>query len=231
MDIVPTKEALIKLEAVNKQYASRAGVVRALSDVNLTVQQGEYVAITGTSGSGKSTLLGVIGLLEPFQTGKFQIAGRDVSQLTFSQRSKVRNKYIGLVFQAFNLISSRTVLENVLLPLRYSAQGITEDGLERAHHLLNRVGLKGKLNSYSTELSGGQQQRVAIARSMVTSPAIMLADEPTGNLDAHTSQEILELFESLNSDGVTLLMVTHDSNYAARAQRIVEIRDGVVTDG
>lgn len=223
--------SLIELRDVKKLYRSGAVVVPALNGVNMRVEKGEYVAIVGPSGSGKSTLLGLLGLLSTCTSGSFHLAGHDVSNLSFSQQAKLRNQYIGLIFQSFNLISSKNVLNNVLLPLKYSKMGITSDGKARALGYIERVGLSSKVTSLPSELSGGQQQRVAIARALVTEPALILADEPTGNLDSATSSEIIELMEGLHGRGSTLLVVTHNKSQAKRADRVIEIADGVVQNG
>lgn len=221
---------LIQLRDVKKLYGSGAGSTMALNGVNMYIDKGEYVAIVGPSGSGKSTLLGILGLLDTCSSGSFHLSGQDVSHLSFAQQAKLRNKYIGLVFQTFNLIASKTVLNNVLLPLKYSAGGITSEGRERALNYIERVGLSTKMKSLPSQLSGGQQQRAAIARALVTNPALILADEPTGNLDSSTSSEIVELMESLHGMGSTLVVVTHNSAQAERANRVIRISDGVVTN-
>jgi putative ABC transport system ATP-binding protein len=200
--------------------------VRALNGVSLTINDGEWVAITGPSGSGKSTLMAILGCLDSPTSGSYQLDGTDVAKMSDDRLAKVRNQKIGFVFQQFNLLARTSALENVELPLLYSSQNHRRD---RARSALEAVGLQDRLGHRPSELSGGQQQRVAIARALVSEPSILLADEPTGNLDSKTGKEIMELFSELHrTRGITVIFVTHDPAIAANAQRVIKISDGVV---
>ncbi len=225
----PDPEALVQLHAVVKIY-SMPGTdveVHALRGVSLTFKRGEYAAICGHSGSGKSTLLNVLGCLDRPTSGYYMLGGEDVSQLDDNTLSEVRGKRLGFVFQNFNLIPQLTVIENLEVPLFY--QNIPpRRRRELAEHFIARVGLENRMYHHPTELSGGQQQRVAIARSLVNDPLIILADEPTGNLDTATGEIILTLFDELHREGKTILMVTHEPDVAARCRRVVTLRDGHV---
>ncbi|MEK9200736.1 MAG: ABC transporter ATP-binding protein [Patescibacteria group bacterium] len=202
-------------------------MVKALDNVSFEIKKGEFVAITGPSGSGKSTLLHLIGLLDKPTTGEILVDGEQASKLSDAKLAKLRNKKIGFVFQQFNLLKKTSALRNVELPLVYSGiRGKKRE--EMAKMELEKVGLGDRLNNTPAQLSGGQQQRVAIARALVTNPSLLLADEPTGNLDSKTGQEILQLFEELHKDGVTIVLVTHDPNIAKKAKRQIVIRDGRV---
>jgi putative ABC transport system ATP-binding protein len=220
---------MIELEAITKSYVRPAGdTVHALSGLSLRIDRGEFVAITGASGSGKSTLMNVIGLLDRPTTGRYTFDGRDVAGLGVADQARFRNQYVGFVFQAFHLLPRTSALENVELPLIYSdRQSIT--GLGR--RALEAVGLADRLHHTPSELSGGQQQRVAIARALVNEPDLLLADEPTGNLDPQSSKDVMDIFETLNGSGRTVVLVTHDPAVAARARRTVRLEGGhIVAD-
>jgi len=220
--------AIAEIVGVSKVYKKGdAPAVYALRGVDVTVPAGQYVAIMGPSGSGKSTLMNIMGCLDRPTEGQYILAGRDVAQMNDRDLSVVRGRHIGFVFQAFNLISQRNVLENVEVPLFY--QGVKRsESRQRAFESLKLVGLDDRLSHRPSELSGGQQQRVAIARALVTKPSVLMADEPTGNLDSATGESILQLFEELHEDGLTILMVTHDDSVADRCQRVVRLRDGLI---
>jgi putative ABC transport system ATP-binding protein len=226
-----TREALIELRGVCKDYDSGAGTVRALRDVDLAIQQGEFVAIVGTSGSGKSTLMNILGCLDRPTRGTYSLEGLDVGGRTNDGRAIVRNRLIGFIFQGFNLLSRTTALENVELPLQYRGFPAKERR-KRAMRTLEMVGLGTRTHHTPNQLSGGQQQRVAIARALVTDPPLLLADEPTGNLDTRTSLEVLALLQKLNREsGITICLVTHEQDIAACASRVITVRDGrVVSD-
>jgi putative ABC transport system ATP-binding protein len=226
-----TREPLIELRNVCKDYVSAAGTVRALREVNLTIRRGEFVAIVGTSGSGKSTLMNILGCLDRPTHGVYTLAGLDVGDRTNDGRALVRNRLIGFIFQGFNLLSRTTALENVELPLQYRGFPARQRH-ERATKVLEQVGLTGRVHHTPNQLSGGQQQRVAIARALVTDPPLLLADEPTGNLDTRTSLEVLALLQKLNREnGITICLVTHEHDIAACASRVITVRDGrVVSD-
>jgi putative ABC transport system ATP-binding protein len=218
--------ALIELERVGKDYVSGPVVVRALVDVSLAIARGEFVAIVGTSGSGKSTLMNLIGCLDRPTRGSYRLGGVDVGRRSNDARAIVRNRLIGFIFQGFNLLPRTTALENVELPLLY--RGVSKkDRRERARRVLGQVGLADRMHHTPNQLSGGQQQRVAIARALITDPPLLLADEPTGNLDTRTSHEVLALLQRLNRDaGITIVLVTHEHDIAACASRVVTVRDG-----
>ncbi len=216
----------IRLEGVAKIYQTGRTRVRALRGVTLTVAPGELVAIMGASGSGKSTLLNVIGCLDTPTSGSYFLDGRRVDRLDRNELADLRNQKLGFVFQGFNLLARTTALENVELPLLYDRSGRRRDTRALAAHALERVGLGDRLDHEPSELSGGEQQRVAIARALVTEPTLLLADEPTGNLDSRTSVEIMALFQALNDQGITLVVVTHEPDIARFTQRLVELQDG-----
>jgi putative ABC transport system ATP-binding protein len=218
---------IIRLEEVFKIYGSGEAEVRALSGVNFIVEQGEYCAIMGASGSGKSTMMNIIGCLDRPTSGSYYLDGEDVAQLPDSALAHVRNRKLGFVFQQFHLLPQLSALENVMLPMVYASVPERERR-ERAAEALTRVGLANRLNNKPTQLSGGQQQRVAIARSIVNQPVLLLADEPTGALDSHTTQEILSIFTELNASGMTVVMVTHESEVARCTRRIIWFKDGQV---
>ncbi|MEL7666806.1 MAG: ABC transporter ATP-binding protein [Actinomycetota bacterium] len=218
-------DPVLSLTDVTKTYHLSGLDVPVLAGVNLEVTQGEYVALMGPSGSGKSTLMNIIGLLDEPTSGSYMLDGEDASRLDDVRRAALRNRTIGFVFQTFNLLPKMNALQNVELPLHYSG---TTDGRERARALLERVGMADRLDHLPQQLSGGQRQRVAIARALVNDPALMLADEPTGNLDSRTGREIMDLFDELHGQGRTVVLVTHDAEIAARAGRIVRLRDGLI---
>ncbi len=220
---------VVELRGVRKVYRKPDGsiMVEALRGIDLTIRKGEYVAIMGASGSGKSTLMNVLGCLDRPTDGEFFLSGRNVREMDDEELSTFRGRTIGFVFQAFNLIPQLTVLENVASPLFYQAVPKAAR-LSRAASVLDRVGLGDRLEHRPRELSGGQQQRVAIARSLVGDPVILMADEPTGNLDSVTGQAILTLFEELHAQGMTIIMVTHDNSIAARCERVVRLKDGLI---
>ncbi len=219
---------LLELRDVTKAYRFVGGEFLALKGISLTVDEGEYVALVGPSGSGKSTLMNVLGLLDRPTSGSYHLRGRDVATLDERERAEARNSYIGFVFQAFNLLPRLDLLENVELPLAYAGL-VGARRRERAAELLDLVGLGDKLHSRPSQVSGGQKQRAAIARALAMSPALLLADEQTGNLDTATGEEILDLFGELHAAGSTIMVVTHEPDVAMRAERTVVVRDGVIS--
>jgi putative ABC transport system ATP-binding protein len=220
---------MIQLQNVTKVYQMGEIEVRALRGVSLRIDEGEFMSIMGPSGSGKSTLMNVLGCLDSPTSGEYHLHGQDVSYLNDTQLARVRNREIGFVFQQFNLLPRTTALRQVELPLMYAGVGARERH-ERARAALEAVGLGDRLSHRPDELSGGQQQRVAIARALVTQPSIMMADEPTGNLDSKSGNEVLCIFEKLNEQGITIIFVTHDPEIAAYSQRVVQIRDGLIEE-
>ncbi len=220
---------ILNLQNIFKEYQQDKLVVPVLKDVSLQVEEGEYVAIMGPSGSGKTTLMNIIGCLDKPTSGTYELAGEDVLKYKDKEMSDLRLKRIGFVFQSFHLMPRQSALENVALPLSYA--GIKKkERKERAAAALERVGLGERVDFRPTQLSGGQKQRVAIARAMVNNPKILLADEPTGALDSKSGKQIMELFESLNEEGVTIVMITHDRTIASKAKRIIHIIDGMITE-
>lgn len=216
---------MIQLSEAKKIYGKGESTVHALSGITLTIQKGEFVAITGKSGCGKTTLLNIIGLLDNLTEGHYTLNGQDVRHLSEKAKARLRFQTFGYIFQSFNLLSSHTVAENVALPLGYA--GVPkQERLARAAEMLRKVGLLDKMKAYPNELSGGQQQRVAIARALINHPPIILADEPTGNLDSRSSAQIMDILEELADEGATLLLVTHDAGVARRAGRRVGMEDG-----
>ncbi len=204
-----------------------------LKGVSLDIEQGEFVALMGASGSGKSTLMNILGCLDHPTSGEYRLDGHEVSQLLANERALVRNQKVGFVFQNFNLLPRTSALENVMLPLSYTAEHLPDkEARRRAMDMLNLVGLGDRFHHEPSQLSGGQQQRVAIARALINHPSILFADEPTGNLDSHTSEEVLRMFQQLNeNEGITIILVTHDANIARHAKQIIHISDGVIENG
>lgn len=217
--------SLIRLDRISRYYRMGAETIRALEEVSLTIDRGEYVAIMGPSGSGKSTLMNLLGCLDTPTSGIYELNGLNVSEMDDNQLAEVRNREIGFVFQTFNLLPRATALRNVELPLIYAGVA-AEERRQRALEALERVGLGGRVNHKPTELSGGQGQRVAIARALVNRPSILLADEPTGNLDSKTGMEIMAIFNDLAATGHTIILVTHEEDIAHCARRIIRLRDG-----
>ncbi len=219
---------VIRTQQLTKTYVSGTNEVHALRGIDLEIGKGELVAIMGTSGSGKSTLMNLLGCLDSPTSGAYELDGVRVESLGKNELAAIRNQKIGFVFQGFNLLPRTTALENVELPMLYDRSGRKRDTKALAKQALERVGLGERLDHQSSELSGGQQQRVAIARALVTEPALVLADEPTGNLDTRTTVEVMALFQELNEQGITIVLVTHEPEVAVYAKRIVEVRDGRV---
>jgi putative ABC transport system ATP-binding protein len=221
-------DVVLETQAVTKTYATGTSAVHALRGIDLTVHRGEFIAVMGTSGSGKSTLMNVLGCLDTPSTGSYLIDGVHVESLGRNELAAIRNQKIGFVFQGFNLLPRTSAVENVELPLLYDRSGKKRDTRALAVAALTSVGLGERIDHEPSELSGGQQQRVAIARALVTEPALLLADEPTGNLDTRTSIEVMALFQALNDQGITIILVTHEPDIAVYAKRIVEVRDGTI---
>jgi putative ABC transport system ATP-binding protein len=220
---------VIEIAGLYKDYDTPAGVFPVLKDVNLTIDQGDYVAIMGPSGSGKSTFMNILGCLDRPTKGEYKLDNQSVKSLSSNELAKLRNKTIGFVFQGFNLLARSSLLDNVSLPLVYASdsKSLRE---EKSKKLLEKVGLGKYLNSKPNQISGGQQQRVAIARALVNQPRIILADEPTGNLDSKTSEEIMDLFNALNKEGITIIIVTHENDIADHASRQVRFLDGKIVE-
>ena len=226
-------EHLIEVRELTKVYGSGAAAVRALDGVNLTIDEGEFVAIMGASGSGKSTLMNILGCLDRPTEGQYWLGGEDVSRLNKVQLADIRNRQIGFVFQSYNLLARSTAIKNVMLPLMYSRhhRRSASEREKLAREALEAVGLGDRTGHRPNEMSGGEQQRVAIARALVNEPLLTLADEPTGNLDTSCSQEIVDILRGLHDRGRTILMITHEPELGAQAERIVTLRDGRVVDG
>jgi len=222
-----TKQSLLKLDGVSKIFLTDEVETHALSGVHLEIREGEYIAIAGPSGCGKSTLLAILGLLDTPSEGQYLLHGKPVTDLSAAERAKVRNREIGFIFQSFNLIGDLTVYENVELPLVYRGMPSSERK-QRVTEALERVAMAHRTKHYPSQLSGGQQQRVAVARAIVGKPAIMLADEPTGNLDSQNGEAVMGLLRELHRDGSTICMVTHDTRFARHAERTVHLFDGRV---
>ena len=218
---------IIQLSEITKDYILDEITTKVLHGISVTINKGDFIAITGPSGSGKSTLLNIIGLLDNASFGKYILNGKDVTQLTEDEQARVRNKEIGFVFQAFNLLKRSSVLDNVILPSIYKGMKKSEREV-RATDLLNKVGLSEQIYKKPNQLSGGQQQRVAIARALMNNPSIILADEPTGNLDTKSGNEIMEILKDLNKKGNTIIIITHEHDIAAQTKRIIQIKDGRV---
>jgi putative ABC transport system ATP-binding protein len=221
-------EPLIHMEAVKKVFVTDEVETHALEGINLDIQRGEYISISGPSGCGKSTLLAILGLLDSPSAGAYVLNGRPVQDLKLSERARIRNREIGFVFQAFNLIGDLTVYENVELPLTYRGMGSAERK-RRTQEALERVGMAYRMKHYPAQLSGGQQQRVAVARALAGDPSILLADEPTGNLDSANGEAVMDLLTELHKGGATICMVTHDPRYARYADRSIDLFDGRIT--
>jgi len=224
-----SQEPVIKVTNISKVYELGEEKLQVLDDISLTIHAGELVAIVGPSGSGKSTLMHIMGLLDKQSVGTVELAGQDVSVLTEVEAARLRNKYVGFIFQQFNLLTRTSSLENVLLPTLYSDPLV--DKTQKAIDILTNIGMGERLKNYSNQLSGGQQQRVAIARALVNDPTVIFADEPTGNLDSKSGHEVIEILKKLNSEGRTIVIVTHDLEIAKMAKRTIKIFDGkVVSD-
>ena len=216
---------IIKTENLTKEYEAGSQIVKALSGIDLSVEKGEFISIMGPSGSGKTTLMNIIGCLDTPTRGTYHLNGKSVSDLTEDELANIRNKEIGFVFQSFHLLARNSALDNVMLPLRYAGSGKSE-ALIRSNEALDQVGLSDRANHTPAELSGGQQQRVAIARSLINNPDIILADEPTGNLDSKTSKDIIDLLKKLHESGKTIIIITHDESIAKEAMDTIRIKDG-----
>ncbi len=221
-------DSLIQIEAMTKVFYTDEIETHALSGVHLSIHRGDYIAMSGPSGCGKSTLLSIIGLLDTPTGGTYQLNGKPVENLSFAERSRIRNQEIGFIFQSFNLIGDLTVYENVELPLTYRSGMPAAERKTRVQQSLERVGMAHRMKHYPSQLSGGQQQRVAVARALAGSPSILLADEPTGNLDSKNGEAVMDLLKQLHDEGSTICMVTHDPRFAAHAERQVNLFDGKV---
>jgi putative ABC transport system ATP-binding protein len=226
---MPATEELIHLDGVTKVFTTDEVETHALAGIHMDIKRGEYVAISGPSGCGKSTLLAILGLLDTPSGGTFLLNSRPVQDLKPSERARIRNREIGFIFQAFNLIGDLTVYENVELPLTYRGMSGAERK-KRVHEALERVGMSHRVKHYPAQLSGGQQQRVAVARALAGDPSILLADEPTGNLDSANGEAVMELLKDLHRGGATICMVTHDPRYAAHAERSIHLFDGRIVE-
>lgn len=227
--MTPTPDVVVELSDVTKTYSSGTLAVDALRGISMRVRAGEYVAIMGPSGSGKSTLMNILGCLDVLTTGQYVLDGQDVAELDDDDLAEIRNKRIGFVFQQFNLLPALPAWRNVELPLFYAGVGASERK-RRAIEALERVGLGDRVAHRPGELSGGQQQRVAVARALASNPAMILADEPTGNLDSHSTDDVLALLDELHASGRTIVLITHEADVAARAGRVLHVRDGQITD-
>jgi putative ABC transport system ATP-binding protein len=227
-----TESSIIDIDQITKIYQMGNVQVTALDGISLNVQAGVFLAIMGPSGSGKSTLMNILGCLDRPTSGSYLLAGEDVSRMSREQLAHIRNQKIGFVFQSYNLLAQATALQNVLMPIVYRRNGhiSTKDRVELARNALISVGLTDREQHKPTEMSGGQQQRVAIARALVNSPALILADEPTGNLDSHSGLEIMEILQKLHAEGRTIVMITHDARNAAYAERIIHLQDGKIDE-
>ncbi|MBO4647295.1 MAG: ABC transporter ATP-binding protein [Lentisphaeria bacterium] len=223
---------MIELRDIRKTYSLGEIDVPVLKGITLSIEKGEYVALMGASGSGKSTLMNILGCLDRPTSGDYLFDGREVGRLSGDERAKLRNRHIGFVFQSFNLLPRTSALENVCMPLYYTAGDLSSrEVTNRGRAMLERVGLAERMNHEPSQLSGGQQQRVAIARALINRPPVLFADEPTGNLDSKTSVEVMKLFETLNSEGITIILVTHATEVADCAKRTIHIQDGLIVSG
>ena len=218
---------VIEVSNITKDYSLGTQTVEALRGVSFGIEKGEFIAIMGPSGSGKSTLMNIIGCLDSPTSGTYHLNQQEVSTLNGDELARIRNKEIGFVFQTFHLLARNSALDNVMLPLKYAGVG-KADQLNRAKDTLSQVGLESRMNHQPSELSGGQQQRVAIARALVNNPSILFADEPTGNLDSQTGYEVMQLFHNLHKQGQTIILITHENEIAAKAQRTIFIKDGLI---
>ncbi len=224
--------SLIELRDVSKTYFIGEIHVPVLKGITLDIERGEYVALMGASGSGKSTLMNILGCLDRPTTGEYRLDGMEVGSISGDERALVRNRKIGFVFQSFNLLPRTTSLDNVIMPLAYTNRGLSSrDARKRGVEMLKRVGLEERIYHYPSQLSGGQQQRVAIARALINHPPVLFADEPTGNLDSHTSTEVMKMFDELNAEGITIILVTHAQEVAQYAKRTIHIHDGQIASG
>ena len=218
---------IIKTKNLTKEYEAGSQIVKALNGIDLSVEKGEFISIMGPSGSGKTTLMNIIGCLDSPTNGTYHLNERSVSELDDDELAKIRNEEIGFVFQSFHLLPRSTALENVMLPLKYA--GCSEnEAIKRSKKVLEKVGLQDRVKHSPSELSGGQQQRVAIARALVNKPSILFADEPTGNLDSKTGNDVMNLFKDLNNQGQTIIIITHEDNIASQSNRIITIMDGLI---
>jgi putative ABC transport system ATP-binding protein len=218
---------IIKTKNLTKEYEAGSQIVKALNGIDLSVEKGEFISIMGPSGSGKTTLMNIIGCLDSPTNGTYHLNERSVSELDDDELAKIRNEEIGFVFQSFHLLPRSSALENVMLPLKYA--GCSEnEAINRSKKVLEKVGLQDRVKHSPSELSGGQQQRVAIARALVNKPSILFADEPTGNLDSKTGNEVMNLFKDLNNQGQTIIIITHEDNIASQSNRIITIMDGLI---
>ena len=218
---------IIKTENLTKVYEAGSQVVEALKGINLSVEKGEFVSIMGPSGSGKTTLMNIIGCLDSPSSGSYHLNNKSVSVLDDDDLARIRNKEIGFVFQSFHLLARNTAFENVMLPLKYAGMG-KDEAIKRSNDVLDLVGLSSRSKHTPAELSGGQQQRVAIARALVNKPSILFADEPTGNLDSKTGQDVMSIFKELNEQGQTIILITHEDSVAQQSKRIITIMDGLI---
>jgi len=223
---------LIELEHISKTYFLGEIDVPVLKGITMSVDRGEYVALMGASGSGKSTLMNILGCLDRPTSGRYLLDGEEVGGASGDRRALVRNKKIGFVFQSFNLLPRTSALDNVIMPLSYTAGGLSRrECRKRGVEMLERVGLSDRMHHFPSQLSGGQQQRVAIARALINHPPVLFADEPTGNLDSHTSEDVMRMFGELNEDGITVILVTHSAELAEHAKRQIRMQDGLIVSG